>query len=43
MSYQAVRSKSLQEAGQEFLANLLQHFQNDQPDVLERELEAEED
>ena len=39
-SYQ--RKKSIREAGQEFLIHLLRHFENDRPDVLEFELEAED-
>lgn len=40
---QAVQPKSIGDAGEEFLGQLIQHFQNDRPDVLELELEAEED
>ena len=36
------RPKSLKEAGEDFLAQLQRHFENDRPDVHESELEAEE-
>lgn len=39
---QGVQPKSIGEAGEKFLDHLIQHFQNDRPDVLELELEAEE-
>lgn len=42
MTHQAVQPKSIGEAGEEFLGQVIQHFQNDRPDVLELELEAEE-
>ena len=42
MIEQAVQPKSNDDAGEEFLGQLIQHFQNDRPDVLELELEAEE-
>ena len=42
MTYQAVQPKSIREVGQEFMTHLLRHFENDRPDVLELELEAEE-
>lgn len=42
MISQAEQPKSIGEAGQEFLCQLIQHFTNDdRPDVLELELEAE--
>ena len=44
MIFQAVQPKSIEGAGQEFLCQLIQHFTNDdRPDVLELELEAEEE
>ena len=42
MIYQRLHPKSIGEVGQEFLTLLLKHFENDHPDVLESELEAEE-
>lgn len=42
MIYQAAQPKSIGEAGQEFLGQLIQHFENDRPDVLESEFEAED-
>lgn len=43
MIFQAVQPKSIREAGREFLGQLIQHFENDRPDVRELELEAEEE
>lgn len=42
MSYKAEQPKSIAEAGQNFIIDLLRHFETDRPDVLELELEAEE-
>lgn len=42
MIFQAVQAKSIRVAGEEFHSELLRHFENDHPDVLELELEAEE-
>ena len=42
MINQAMQAKSILEAGEEFHSELLRHFENDHPDVLELELEAEE-
>ena len=39
MIYQVVQPKSISEAGQEFFANLLRHFENDRPDVHELEVD----
>lgn len=36
---QAVQAKSIREAGEEFHSELLRHFENDPPDVLELEAE----
>ncbi len=40
--YQGAQAKSIREAGKEFQSELLRHFENDHPDVLELELESEE-
>ena len=40
--FQEVQAKSIRVAGEEFHSELLRHFENDHPDVLELELEAEE-
>ena len=41
MIYQRLHPKSIDEVGQEFLTLLLRHFENDQPDVFELELQGE--
>ena len=41
MTYQAVQPKSIGEAGEEFLGQLIQHFENDRPYVSELEFEDE--
>ena len=46
MSQRAIRtssqqSRSIEEAGREFVGRLIQHFENDRPDVREQEAEEE--
>lgn len=43
MIFQAVQPKSIREAGEEFLVQLIQHFENDRPEVLQLKLEDEEE